>query len=160
LAAVAGCAEPPPPPGFTSTRDKFRVAFPAEPRVIEQPTGSIPSRLYTADGANGAFTVRVVEIPLAPDAVTAASDNLLDEAQTDLVRSVGGTLTKSQSVALAGAYPGRTFVATVPERAALLRAHVYLVATRIYKVSVFGKEEFANSDEALAFLESFMITSD
>ncbi|QJW95825.1 hypothetical protein [Frigoriglobus tundricola] len=156
LAAVAGCAGPPPAPGFVSKADQFRAAFPTEPRVIDQPTGGIPSRLYTAEDVNGAYTVRAIELPLAPEAVAAASDTLLNDAQTDLIRSVGGTLAKSRSVALAGTYPGRAFVATVPERGGVLRARVYLVGTRIYKVSVFGKAEFANSDAATGFLDSFV----
>ena len=157
LVAVAGCAESSPPSGYTSNRDKFRVAFPSDPRVIDQPTGGIPSRLHTAEDANGAYTVRVIELPLEPDAVAAESDKLLDEAQADLIRSVGGTLVKSGPATLAGAYPGRAFLATIPERGALLRARIYLVGTRAYKVSVFGKEEFASSDTATAFLDSFMV---
>ena len=156
-AAFAGCGDPP-PTGYVSKADQFRVGFPTDPRVIDQPTGGIPSRLYTAEAPNGAFTVRVIDIPLAADAVAAATDKLLDEARDDLVRSVGGTLTDGSAVALAGKYPGRTVTATTaPPKAGVLRARVYLAGTRLYKVSVFGKGEFANSDAATAFLESFMI---
>ena len=157
LIAFAGCGDPP-PAGYVAKADRFRVGFPSDPRVIDQPTAGIPSRLYTAEAPNGAFTVRVIDIPLAPDAVAAATDKLLDEARDDLVRSVGGKLTDGSAVALAGKYPGRTVTATTPPpKAGVLRARVYLAGTRLYKVSVFGKVEFANSDAATAFLESFMV---
>lgn len=163
-AAFVGCGESP-PTGFVSKADKFRVGFPSEPRVIDQPAGGIPlrlytSRLYTVDGPTGAFTVNVIDIPGSPDAIVAASDKLLDDARADLVRSVGGAQTEGSAVSLAGKYPGRTVTATVPGRAGVLRARVYLAGTRLYKVSVFGKEEYANSDAATAFLESFMIISE
>ena len=155
--ACAGCGDPP-PTGYVSKADQFRVGFPSDPRVIDQPAGGIPSRLYTAEMPNGAFTVRVIDIPLAPDAVAAATDTLLDEACADLVRAVGGTQTDGSAVALAGKYPGRTVTATTARpKAGVLRARVYLAGARLYKVSVFGKAEFADADAATAFLESFMI---
>ena len=160
--ACAGCGDPP-PTGYVSKADQFRVGFPTDPRVIDQPAGLTParryaSRLYTAEAPNGAYTVHVIDIAGAADAVAAATDALLDEACADLVHAVGGTQTDGSAVALAGKYPGRTVTATTARpKAGVLRARVYLAGTRLYKVSVFGKDEFANSDAATAFLESFMV---
>jgi hypothetical protein len=163
LVAFAGCGEPPTPPGYTSKADKFRIGFASEPRVIDQPVGIIPtrlypSRLYTVEGSNGAFTVNVIDIPKPPEMVAAASGKLLDDAKSDLLKFVGGTQTEGSSITLAGKYPGRAFTATAAgRRPGVMRARVYLAGTRLYKVSVFGTEDFANSDAATAFLESFMV---
>jgi hypothetical protein len=158
IVAFAGCGEPPAPPGFVSKEHKFKVAFPSEPRVTDQTAGGIPSWLFTVESANGAYTVSVIDIPLPPEKITAGSDELLDEAKSDLLRSVNGTQTKGSSVTLAGKYPGRAFTATAAgRRPGVMRARVYLAGTRLYKVRVYGTEEFANSDAATAFLESFMV---
>lgn len=157
LVALAGCADPP-PPEFVSKEYKFKVRFGSEPKVIDQPTGGIPSRLFIVETASGAYTVRVFELPVTEEAATRESATLLDQAKIDSLRSVGGTQTKGESTTLAGKYPGRSFTATAAHpQPGVLQGRVYLAGTRLYKVTVFGTEEFANSPAAGAFLESFMV---
>ena len=151
----AGCAEPQ-PPEFVSKEHKFRVRFGAVPAAFDRPDNGIPSNLYTVSSPDGAYTVRAYALPLTSEQAAEASGKLLDEAKRDLIRSVGGTETSGESVVLAGKYAGRSFTATAA-KAGLLRARVYLVGTRLYKVSVFGTPDFADAPAATAFLESFAV---
>jgi hypothetical protein len=157
LLALAGCAEPL-PPEFVSKEHKFRVRFGGVPTAFDRPDNGIPSKLYTVTSPDGAYTVRAYDLPLSAEQATAATGKLLDEAKSDLIRSVGGTETESASVVLAGRYAGRAFTATAttPERG-LLRGRVYLAGTRLYKVSVFGTRDFAEAPAAGMFLESFAV---
>ena len=156
--ALAGCAEPQ-PPEFVSPQYKFKARFGATPREIDQPAGDIPSRLFTAETPSGAYTVRVFELPIPPETASAASSKLLAEGADDLLRSVNATESEKKPITLAGKYPGLALAATTPPpKSGMLRARIYLAGTRLYKVSVFGTEEFANAPAADAFLESFTVT--
>ena len=153
----AGCAEPQ-PPEFLSKESKFRVQFGRPPKVYDQPDHGIPTKLFTVSTSDGAYTVRAYDLPVPADDAARAASKLLDEAKGDLLRSVGGTQTASESITLAGKYPGRAFTATVTEpNPGLLRGRIYLAGTRLYKVTVFGTAEFVNAPAATAFLESFMV---
>lgn len=153
--AFVGCAEPQ-PPEFVSKEHKFRVRFGGVPTAFDRPDNGIPSKLYTLATADGAYTVRAYDLPVTAEQAAEASTKLLDEAKNDLIRSVGGTETSSESLVLAGRYAGRAFTATAAApQAGALRARVYLVGTRLYKVSVFGTPAFTEAPAAGAFLESF-----
>lgn len=156
LVALAGCPAPP-PWEFVSKEHKFRVRFGSEPEVFDQPDAFLSSKIFTVKGAHGSYTVRTYALPITPDAAARESEKLLSEARADLLRSVGGTETAGEPIALAGKYPGRAFTASAANPPGVLRARVYLVGTRLYKVSVFGTADYANAREADAFLESFMI---
>jgi hypothetical protein len=154
----AGCAEPQ-PPEFVSKEYKFRVRFGGVPAAIDQPDGSIPSKLFTVSSPGGAYTVRAYNLVVEPEQAAKQQSELLDEAKRDLIRSVGGTETWGESVALGGRYAGRSFTATTAApKAGVLRARVYLAGTRLYKVSAFGPPGFADAPAATAFLDSFTVT--
>lgn len=156
--AFAGCAEPL-PPEFVSKEHKFRVRFGGVPTAFDRPDNGIPSKLYTLATPDGAYTVRAYDLPVTAEQAREASTKLLDEAKRDLIRSVGGTETSSESVVLSGKYAGRAFAATASgPQAGLLRGRVWLVGTRLYKVSAFGTPVFAESPAATAFLESFAVS--
>lgn len=155
---VVGCAEPP-PPEFVSKEHKFRVRFGGVPSVFDRPDNGIPSKLYTLATPDGAYTVRAYDLPITAEQAGEASGKLLDEAKRELIRSVGGTETSGESVVLAGKYAGRVFTATAAApQAGVLRGRVYLVGTRLYKVSVFGPPAFTEAPAASAFLESFGVS--
>src|SRR5947209_15825017 len=99
----AGCAEPQ-PPEFLSKEQKFRVRFGSPPKVVDQPDGIIPTKLFTVGTPDGAYTVRAYELPVPADAAAQASDKLLDEAKRDLLRSVGGAQTEGELKQHAGRF--------------------------------------------------------
>ena len=157
MLAFLGCAEPQ-PPEFLSKEHKFRVRFGRPPKVYDQPDNGIPTQIFTVTTPDGAYTVRAYNLPVSADAAAQASDKLLEEAKGDLLRSIRATETASESVVLAGKYPGRAFTATVTvAEPGVLRGRIYLAGTRLYKVTVFGTTDFVSAPEATAFLESFMV---
>ena len=156
LLALAGCGEAQ-PPEYVSKADKFKTRFGGDPKVTERP--ELRSTVYTVEHDDGARTVIVTDlaIPDEPDRVP----ERLKLAQDALVRSVRGKVTSTDSINLAGKFPGREVVAEFTEpRPGMMYARVYLVGRRLYQVMVVGTEDYATSPTTGAFFDSFMVHSE
>jgi hypothetical protein len=156
LALAAGCQAD--EPAFESKEFKFKAKFPRTPDVAEKATAGMTMTTFSTASDEGVFRVEVVEGPITGEEPAEHVQRLLDGARDNSIALVGGTLQSSRSRTLAGKYPGREFTASTTQPApGLLRARVYIVRTRLYRVSVMGNPGFADSPAATAFLGSFQV---
>lgn len=157
LAALAGCAEPP-PPEFVSQAHKFKARFGREPKEVGN-VGRTKSTVYSAEAPTGVLRVSITELPIPDDDPPERVPLYLKQAQDDLVLAARGTVTSGNTTTLAGKHPGREFAAKFGgDEPGAMRARIYLVGKRLYQVIAVGTEGFANAPAATAFLESFMVT--
>ena len=148
----------PEPPEYVSKEHKFRVRFRGEPKVSPR-EDEVPRTDYVVDGPDGSRSVIVRDMPAPDDDPPGRTELYLASARDELVRSAGAELTADATTTLAGKYPGRAFAARFRHpRPGVMRVHIYFVGKRLYQVTVKGTEEFANSMDATAFLDSFALT--
>ncbi len=157
LAPFAGCAELP-PPEFVSKEYRFRAQFGGVPKVIEK-VGVTQSTVYSVERPAGVFRVTITDLPIPADDPAERASAYLISAKDDLIRAARAAQTADASTTLAGKYPGRAFAATFGgAEPGAMRARIFLVGKRLYQVLAVGTAEYANSDAATAFLDSFQLT--
>jgi hypothetical protein len=156
VALLAGCQAD--DPAFASKEFHFRAKFPRAPEVKEtRGAGTIFTTFSTVD-PDGVFQVEVWEGQVKGDEPGDEVQKMLDNARDHIVHRAGGELKSSKPATIVGKYPGREFTASVSRPVGLLRARVYIARARVYRVSVMGTTDYANSPAATAFLDSFQLT--
>lgn len=151
----------PEPPEFVSKEHHFRAKFGGAPEIHEKAGTVTKTTHYTVESPDGALIVAVIDLPVPDHPTTGAVELYLDTAKDDLIRIERAERISDGAITLAGKYPGREFTAKFQQPApGVMRARIYFVGKRLYQVMVKGTEDYANSKEATAFLDSFMVTSE
>jgi hypothetical protein len=147
---------------FKSASGGFTVQMPGAPQEQTQSIASAAGPLdlhnFVVEDRSIAYIVSYLDFPSG--AITASdSDALLDNAVDGSVKSGSGTLKSKSSLAL-GEYPGRlaefTTAANGQTPATTIRAHYFLVRTRLYQVLAVAPQDQLPA-EADTFLNSFKL---
>lgn len=147
---------------FKSVEGKFRANFPAKPQhnPIKLGDGKAPTDVqhqFAAGGPDGAYLISYQDNPNLNGVGAKGLEQALLVGRDSLVQTFGGKVTQDTPIQLKKKYPGRDMVITIPSAGGIGRCRLYLVDTRLYQIMVLGKPEFANSDVATKFIESFEI---
>lgn len=169
LAMKQSKAAPPPPaeeplPKATgtvinSTSGKFKAHFPEAPKKGTAVGGGTTFTTYAVTANGAAYTVGYADQPDLAEATgkqrQEARDDARDAAVADL--GAGAKLGKVELVTLPGGHRGWEFEATAGDR--VQRARVYLVGTRLYRLTVRGSSDAVRDPDADRFLASFQVTN-
>ncbi len=138
-----------------STGGKFKARFPSAPTKGSATTDGVTFATYSADGYAVGYADRV-ELDGAPgkqrqEALDAARDAAVAEV------GAGAKMAKCELLVLAGRHRGWEFEGTAGDRS--VRGRVYLVGTRLYRVTVRGDADATHDPAADAFFESFQLVN-
>ena len=147
---------------FRSVDGKFQASFPAKPQHSTTPLGDgkAPTDVqhqFAAGGPDGAYLISYQDNPNLNGVGAKGLEQALLVGRDTLVQTFGGEVTQDRPIQLKKKYPGRDMVITIPSAGGIGRCRLYLVDARLYQIMVLGKPEFANSDVATKFIESFEI---
>ena len=135
----------------------FVVDFPGEPQqsqeTVQTPAGPMIVRTISLATAEGVYAVQYYELPakLINDTGT---DRLLDKTRDGTVARVNGRLVTEVVTTLEG-FPGRAFLAVLPDQRTHLTARTYLVGSRAYLVLASGSLEVLAQPACRRFFHSF-----
>jgi hypothetical protein len=142
-----------------STNGKFKARFPVAPAKGTAEADGLTFTTYavTAEGASYAagYADNAELEGAAGKARQAALDQLRDTTVAEL--GDGAKMGKCELLVLAGRHRGWEFEATAGDKH--LRARVYLVGPRLYRVTVRGPESALRDPAAAAFFESFQVVN-
>ena len=142
-----------PPGAIHSTGGKFKARFPAAPTKGTATAGDVTYTTYTAAGFAAGYADRA-DLDGAPgkqrqEALDAARDATVAELGED------AKMGKCELLVLAGRHRGWEFEGTAGDQA--VRGRVYLVGTRLYRLTVRGPADAV--PDATAFFESFQVVN-
>ena len=143
------------PDTFTSPTGHFSVLFEGRPEYLKvTANGMVMNRYIHMDDGNS-YSVSFAELPNAP-----GSANLLqawlNRYGPVAAQNVGGRITGTYSVQLAGRIPGRQLEGTLPH--GVFRIRFFIVGSRLYELYAGGTQEYVNSAAVTKFLNSLTIT--
>jgi len=146
---------------FTSNEGGFRVTFPGPPTESTCTDYLVPSKMFTTETNRGIFLAGFNDLDSFASFTVEKSDRSRPEGSEQILKVIRGTLGmrmwRSESITLAGKYPGQEFTGWVDGKH--IRAQFCLVGYRMYMLTVEGKDLlFLESPEANAFFKSFQIT--
>jgi hypothetical protein len=131
--------------------------MPGTPKEQTQQAAGITLKMYVVAQGNDGYAVGYADVPGVAAEQGFQLEARLDGARDGAIRNVNGKLREEKKLTLEGKYPGREFIADVPEKKLVLRARLYIVNGRLYQTLVVGVADFANSDTATKFLDSFAL---
>lgn len=152
---------PPPPAGHPihSGKGNYKARFPAEPKATMLTVGEVAytSQSATANGAT--FATGYADRAELDGEAQKKRQAVLDDARDATVAELGegAKMGKCELVVLAGRNRGWEFTGVAGDRH--LRARVYLVGNRLYRVTVRGSADAVREDAATAFLDSFQLAN-
>lgn len=162
-------AAPPPPaeeplPKATGTvinsaGGKFKAHFPEAPKKGTAAGGDVTFTTYAATANGATYTAGYADQPDLAEATGKQRRDALDDARDAVVADLGdgAKLGKYAVVGLPGGHRGWEFEATAGDR--VQRARVYLVGTRLYRLTVRGSADAVKEPDADRFFESFQVTN-
>jgi hypothetical protein len=142
---------------FVAKDGSYSIAFPtgAEVKTQEQDEGTgVKLNIAMVDARDKAYAVMHLVLPESAKGIPART--LLDAGQSGAIQKSGGKLLKSEEITFGKErHPGRDLL--VEKDGSKLRAKVIVAPPRVFIVLVGGPKDYATSDEASKFLDSFGI---
>ncbi len=138
---------------------RYQIDFPCFPKEtldhVHTPAGMMTVRTLSLTREDGVLAVQYYELPakLVDDLGT---DRLLDKARDGVISRVNGRLVTEVVTPLEG-YPGRAFLAVLPNQQTYLAGRVYLANQRAYLVLATGSRETLAQPAFRKFLNSFAL---
>ncbi len=161
--AVARPADPEPIPkaagaAIHSTNGKFKARFPASPAKGTAETGGLTLTTYAVAADGGSYAAGYADNPELEGATKAVRKAALNAFRDAAVADLGdgAAMGKCELLSVAG-NSGWEFEATAGDQR--LRARVYLVGARLYRVTVRGTDAAVRDPAAAAFFESFQVVN-
>jgi hypothetical protein len=158
LLMLAGCGRRTEFQEFASAEGRFTVLFPGTPEERLRRGVGVAVRSFVVRQADGAYAVSFADLPIPVGEDDEQIQARLDRAREGVLLNEDATLTTAAPITLAGKHPGQAVEAALPDRGGVLRARVYLVDRRLYRVSVKGTRSFTDSPAADRFLDSLSLT--
>jgi len=141
-----------------STNGKFKARFPAAPAKATAEADGLTFTSYAVSADGASFSAGYADNPelegAAPKAQRAALDALRDATAAEL--GEGAVIGKSELM-VNGKQRGWEFEATAGDRH--LRARVFVVGARLYRLTVRGSDAAVRDPAAAAFFESFQVVN-
>ena len=142
---------------FQPKDGSYSIAFPAgaDVKTQEQDPGTgVKLNIAMVDAKDRAYGVMHLVLPDSAKGVAART--LLDAGQNGALQKSGGKLLKSEDITFGkDKHPGRDLL--VEKDGSKLRAKVIVAPPRVFIVLVGGPKDYATSEEASKFLDSFEI---
>ncbi len=158
-AAVPPAAPAAPGVSIHSDGGKYKARFPADPKKGTAAAGDVTYATYSATADGASYAAGYADLTDLDGATGKQRQAALDAARDDAVADLGAgsKMAKCELLVLAGRHRGWEFSAEAGDRS--LRARVYLVGTRLYRVTVRGSAGAIRGGSADAFLESFQVVN-
>lgn len=157
-------AEPPLPKVtgtvINSTNGKFKAHFPEAPKKGTAMSGDLTFTTYAVTTNGAAYTAGYADQPDLEGVTGKQRQEALDAARDAAVAALGEGAKRGKVelvVMKGGKNRGWEFEATAGDR--VQRARVYLVGTRLYRVTVRGSADAVKEPDADRFFESFQVTN-
>lgn len=142
---------------FQPKDGSYSIAFPAGAEVKTQqqdPETGVKLNIAMVDAKDRAYAVMHLVLPDTAKGIPART--LLDAGQNGALQNSGGKLLKSDEITFGkDKHPGRDLL--VEKDGSKLRAKVIVAPPRVFIVLVGGPKDYATSEEASKFLDSFEI---
>ena len=148
--------EPPNLVPIHSVNGRFKATFPNEPKKSTQAATGMIFTEYTSYCRGTTYTAGSTD--LGPgDGPASTPEARLAAARDATVEAACATLSWSIPIKLVGKYPGWEIVATRDQTR--LRARLWVVRNRLYRVTITGSELAVNGRLAEDFLASFRLAN-
>jgi|GEM_PF-1223513 len=137
--------------------NQFVVDFPGEPQrsqeTVQTAAGPMIVRTLSLVTADGVYAVQYYDLP-ARLVNNVGTDQLLEKARDGAIARVNGRLVTEVDSMLEG-YPGRAFLAALPDQRTHLAARTYIVRNRAFLVLASGSVETLSQPASRRFISSF-----
>lgn len=159
LALLVGAVAPAQAWELKAYDGRYQIEFPCQPKhsqeQVQTPAGTMTVRTQSFTTEDGVLAVQYYELPvkLVDDLGT---DRLLDKARDGVIARAKGRLVTEVVTPLEG-YPGRAFLAVLPDHRTYLAGRVYLAGNRAYLVLATGNRETLALPEYRRFFNSFAL---
>jgi hypothetical protein len=142
-----------------STNGKFKAHFPESPTKATAKSGEVTFTTYAATANAAGYAAGYADRPELDGAAGKARQGALDAARDATVADLGedAKMGKCELLVLAGRHRGWEFAGSSGDQ--MVRGRVYLVGTRLYRVTVRGPADTVKGPGADAFLESFQVVN-
>jgi hypothetical protein len=140
----------------------FSVIAPAtlveQNQSIDTSSGKIDAHTYSVDINNITYVVAYTDF--RDDVISHSTpEKMLNAARDSMITSIDGTLTLESAITL-GEYPGRELMIAVQMadgNKGTLKAHVYLVKSRLFQVMVMSYQTDESNASIAKFFDSFKL---
>jgi len=159
LALLAGAVTPAQAWEPKAYEGRYQIDFPSQPKEsleqVQTPSGTMTVRTLSVSTDDGVLAVQYYELPpkLVDDLGT---DRFLDKARDGVISRARGRLVTEVVTPLEG-YPGRAFLAVLPDQRTYLAGRAFLAGNRAYLVLATGSRETLALPEYRRFLKSFAL---
>lgn len=144
---------------INSTNGKYKAHFPEAPKKGTATSGDLTFTTYAVTTNGAAYTAGYADQPNLAEVTGKQRQEALDAARDAAVADLGERAKrgKVELVVMGGKHRGWEFEATAGDR--VQRARVYLVGTRLYRLTVRGSADAVKEPDADRFFESFQVTN-
>lgn len=146
---------------FSSAEGRYTVLMPGAPtektQNLKTPVGDLSMHGAFLDHNHSGYLVMYNDFPEAFAQAAAQGSAALTDSRDSLVEGSHGKLVGDQAITLMGKYPGREIQMEMPDGTRALRARMYLVKNRMYRVVITALKDDLFTKDANKFMESFKI---
>jgi hypothetical protein len=140
---------------FTSPTGRFSVLFQGRPEYEKVTNNNLISNRYAHAEGDNRYFVSFADLPGAPES-TKDLQIWLNRYCPLSAQNVGGRITATYSVQLAGKIPGRQLEGSTAR--GVFRMRIFLVGNRLYEMYIGGTKDYVNSPVVSEFLNSLTVT--